>query len=102
MWKESKMANIAKTMPSQHDHAAPKFDGKPSSLTAFIDDLSQLTAACALSDQDKIKWTVCYAPSEDAKLWEMQATYETGNWEEFKKEIDALYPGSTPLQTLRH
>ena len=66
------MANIAKTMPSQHDRAAPKFDGKPSSLAAFIDDISQLAAACALSDQDKIKWTVRYAPSKDAELWEMQ------------------------------
>ena len=51
--------------------------------------------ACALSDQDKIKWTVHYAPSEDAELWEMQTNYETGNWEEFKKEIHALYLGST-------
>jgi hypothetical protein len=90
------MANTAtKTMPSQHDRAAPKFDGKPSSLTAFIDDISQLAVACALSDQDKIKWTVRYAPSEDAELWEMQPNYDIGNWEEFKKEIYALYPGST-------
>jgi hypothetical protein len=89
------MTTVPKTMPSRHDRAAPKFDGKPSSLAAFIDDISQLAAACALSDQDKIKWTVRYAPSEDAELWEMQTNYETGNWEEFKKEIHALYPGST-------
>ena len=82
-------------MPSRHDRAAPKFDGKPSSLAAFIDDISQLAAACALSDQDKIKWTVRYAPSEDAELWEMQPNYGTENWEEFKKELYALYPGST-------
>jgi len=86
---------VTKTMPSRHDRAAPKFDGKPSSLAAFIDDISQLAAACALTDQDKIKWTVRYAPSEDAELWEMQTNYETGNWEEFKKELHALYPGST-------
>ena len=84
-----------KTMPSRHDRAAPKFDGKPSSLDAFIDDICQLAVACALSDQDKIKWTVRYAPSEDAELWEMQAHYETDNWEEFKNELYALYPGST-------
>ena len=84
-----------KTMPSRHDRAAPKFDGKPSSLDAFIDDICQLAEACALADEDKIKWTVRYAPSEDAELWEMQAHYETDNWEEFKKEIYALYPGST-------
>ena len=89
------MATPAKTMPSWHDRAAPKFDGKPSSLAAFIDDISQLAAACALTDQDKIKWTVRYTPSEDAELWEMQTNYETGNWEEFKKELYALYPGST-------
>jgi len=73
------MAMPVKTMPSRHDRATPKFDGKPSSLPAFIDDISQLAAACALTDQDKIKWTVCYAPSEDAELWEMQTNYETGN-----------------------
>ena len=61
----------------------------------FIDNISQLAKACALSGGDKIKWTVRYAPSEDAELWEMQANYGTGNWEEFKKEIYALYPGST-------
>ena len=89
------MATVPKTMPSWHDCTMPKFDRKPSSLAAFIDNISQLAAACALTDQDKIKWTVCYAPSEDAELWEMQTNYEMGNWEEFKKEIHTLYPGST-------
>ena len=94
-WNKPEMTTVPKTMPSQHDCAAPKFNGKPSSLAAFIDDISQLAAACALSNQDKIKWTVRYTPSEDAELWEMQTNYETGNWEEFKKEIHAVYPGST-------
>jgi len=95
-WNKSKMATVVtKTMPSRHDRATPKFDGKPSSPAAFIDDISQLAAACEHTDQDKIKWTVRYAPSEDAELWEMQTNYETGNWEEFKKELHALYPGST-------
>ena len=84
-----------KTMPSRHDRAAAKFDGKPSSLAAFLDDITQLATASALTDQDKIKWTVRYAPSEDAERWEMQPSYEAGNWAEFQKEIHVLYPGST-------
>ena len=53
MWNKSKM--VTKTMLSQHDHAAPKFDRKTSSLDAFINDISQLAAACTLSEGDKIK-----------------------------------------------
>jgi len=84
-----------KTIPSRHDRAAPKFDEKPSSLAAFIDDISQLAAAspaCALTNQDKIKWTVRYAPSEESELWEMQASYENRTWAEFEKDLYGLYP----------
>jgi len=86
------MAMPVKTMPSRHDHAAPKFDGKPMSLSAFIDDINQLATACTLTDQDKIKWTVRYAPTDESELWEMQPSYATGD---FQKELYALYPGST-------
>jgi hypothetical protein len=89
------MSTPPKTMPSRHDRAAPKFDGKPSSLSAFLDDINQLATACSLTDRDKIKWTIRYAPSDESELWEMQPSYDNGTWVDFEKELYALYPGST-------
>ena len=95
-WNTPTMQPTAdKSMPSRHDRSAPKFDGKPSSLSAFLDDISQLAAACELNEKDKIRWTVRYAPGEKSELWEMLPAYKTEKWEDFEKQLYALYPGST-------
>ncbi|KIM37972.1 hypothetical protein M413DRAFT_30618 [Hebeloma cylindrosporum] len=94
-WNDTNMATPVKTMPSRHDRAAPKFDGKPKSLEAFLDDINQLSTACSLTNAEKIKWTVHYAPADESELWKMQPNYIAEKWEEFQKELYALYPGST-------
>ncbi|KIM45760.1 hypothetical protein M413DRAFT_7873 [Hebeloma cylindrosporum] len=52
------------------------------------------TATKTMLNEEKIKWTVQYAPTDESELWKMQPNYATGRWDEFQKEIYALYPGS--------
>ena len=82
------------SMPSRSHHAAPRFDGKSSSLSLFLDDVEYLAKTCGLSKKETIKWAIRYSPSIDRELWEMQESVETGNWERFKEEVYDLYPGS--------
>ena len=82
-------------MPSRSHHSAPKFDGKPSSLSPFLDEVEQLAKSCALSSKQTIEWAVRYAPNDERELWQMQEAAATEDWEQFKKEIYELYPGST-------
>lgn len=82
-------------MPSRSHHSAPKFDGKPASLSPFLDEVEQLGESCALSSKHTIKWAVRYAPNDKRELWQMQEAVGTDDWEQFKKEIFELYPGST-------
>jgi len=82
-------------MPSRSHHSAPKFDSKPASLSPFLDEVEQLAASCALSPKQTIEWAVRYAPNDERELWQMQEAVGTEDWEQFKKEIFELYPGST-------
>ncbi len=79
-------------MPGRHHPYAPKFDGTPTLLDIFFDDVEQLAKACNISGADKIAWTIRYAPIEDRELWEF---YRKGyTWQNFKAEIRTYYPGS--------
>lgn len=88
-------AAAAKTMPSRSHHSAPKFDGKPASLSIFIDEIELLAGSSGLSNKQTIEWTIRYAPSDERELWQLQNSVGTEDWEQFKKEIFDLYPGST-------
>ncbi|KAF8810009.1 hypothetical protein BYT27DRAFT_7092636, partial [Phlegmacium glaucopus] len=82
-------------MPGRNHHAAPKFDGRPASLSIFIDEIEQLAGTCKLSEKQTIDWTIRYAPNEERELWQMQDAVATSIWADFKKELFDLYPGST-------
>lgn len=82
-------------MPSRSHHSAPKFDSKPASLSPFLDEVEQLGQSCGLSSKQTIEWAVRYAPNDERELWQMQEAVATEDWEQFKKEIFELYPGST-------
>jgi gag-polyprotein putative aspartyl protease len=82
-------------MPSRSHHSAPKFDSKPASLSPFLDEVEQLAESCGLSNKQTIEWAVRYAPNDEKELWQMQEAVGTDDWEQFKKEIFELYPGST-------
>ena len=82
-------------MPGRNHHSAPKFDGKPASLSPFLDEIEQLAETCGLTPKQKIEWVIRYAPSDERELWQMQDSVGTDDWEKFKKELFELYPGST-------
>ena len=79
-------------MPSRLHHSAPKYDGNPALLYIFFDDIDQLAETCHLSESQKIKWAIRYAPSGDRELWEYFGTSST--WIDFQTNIRVLYPGS--------
>ena len=59
-----------------------------------MDDVKQIAQSCGLSAKQQIEWAVCYAPNI-RELWEMQKSVKTDNWDQFKKELFKLYPGSS-------
>ncbi|KAF8805113.1 hypothetical protein BYT27DRAFT_7104819, partial [Phlegmacium glaucopus] len=81
-------------MLSRYDPSVPKFDGKPSSLIRFLDEIAQLGTQHGLSQQELIIWTIRYAPDEEYKLWSMQTSVNMSNWANFKAELINLYPGA--------
>ncbi|KAF8816731.1 hypothetical protein BYT27DRAFT_7063348, partial [Phlegmacium glaucopus] len=81
-------------MPSRYDPSAPKFDGKPSSLIRFLDEIAQLGTQHGLSQRELIIWTIRYAPDEEYELWSMQTSANMSNWANFKAELINLYPGA--------
>jgi hypothetical protein len=85
----------AAKMPGCNHHSAPKFDGKPASLSPFLDEVEQLAEASELTPNQHIEWTIRYAPSDERELWQMQESVGTDDWSKFKKELFELYPGST-------
>ncbi|KAF8810507.1 hypothetical protein BYT27DRAFT_7220648 [Phlegmacium glaucopus] len=82
-------------MPGQNHHAAPKFNGRPASLSIFLDEIEQLAGACKLSEKQTIDWTIRYAPNEERELWQLQDAVTSSIWADFNKELFDLYPGST-------
>jgi hypothetical protein len=57
-----------------------------------------MAETCRLTQKQTIDWAVRYAPSEEHELWEMQEAVGTNDWEQFKKKLYDLYPGSTGEQ----
>lgn len=82
-------------MPTRNHHSAPKFDGKPASLSPFLDEVEQLAQGCGLTPKQHIEWAVRYSPNDERELWQLQSAVGTDDWEKFKKELFELYPGST-------
>ena len=85
----------ASKMPGRNHHSAPKFDGKPASLSPFLDEVEQLGEVSGLSPKQQIDWAIRYAPNEERELWQMQEAVGTDDWEQFKKELFELYPSSS-------
>jgi hypothetical protein len=93
--QSNEMAVPVIKMPGRNHHSAPKFDGKPTSLSPFLDEVDQLAESCGLTPKQTIEWVIRYAPSDERELWQMQESVGTDEWEKFKKELFELYPGST-------
>src|SRR5271170_6720166 len=88
-------AVVPMDMPGHSHPSAPKFDGKAASLSRFLSEIEHLAELCGITPKQKIDWTVRYAPNEEDELWKIQDSVGTDNWDQFKKELCDLYPGST-------
>ena len=88
------MAITSPFMPGRSHPSAPKFTGVPTHLDIFFDELEMLSQACKLTTEQRIRWTVLYAPAEDYELWKHAAQLTGDNWEWFTAQIYSFYPGS--------
>ena len=84
----------SKDMPSPYARDAPKFQSKkPKELNHYIQRLEELFAKYSIDDdKEKIKYLGAYADAHTEKEWETMSSYETGIFEDHKKEIIDSYP----------
>lgn len=85
----------AKTMPSKNHSSAPKFDGKASNLSLFLDEVETLAATCSLTPKQTIEWAIRYSPTESYELWSSLDAAKGNDWDAFKTELCSFYPGSS-------
>ena len=83
-----------RTMPSPGDRSAPRFDGHPPSLKRFFDEMDYLGNACGLSSTEKIQHTLRYLDFCEYETWRTCRSAQGFDWDAFKAEITALYPGA--------
>ncbi|KAF5348858.1 hypothetical protein D9756_009753 [Leucocoprinus leucothites] len=81
-------------MPSRNDRSAPKFDGYPPSLRRFFDEIDYLGNSSGLAPAEKIQHTLRYLEFREYETWRTCPSSRGTDWEAFKAEITALYPGA--------
>ena len=82
-----------RTMPSPGDWSAPRFDGHPPSLKHFFDEMDYLGNTYGLSSTEEIQHTLCYLDFYKYETWRTRRSAQGFDWNVFKAEITALYPG---------
>ncbi|KAJ7108921.1 hypothetical protein C8R43DRAFT_1139850 [Mycena crocata] len=87
-------------MPARGDRNAPQFDSqKPRELLRYFSDLQYLfDRALITNSTDKKKHATRFLKVEDQEVWETLEEYTdaTFTYDEFKKAVLALYPGTDP------
>ena len=76
---------------------APKFNGESDELPRFFEDMESVSEGLGLSDKEMMSWACRYVKRlSDEEVWKTTRAYVSarGTWEEFKKELFRLYPGS--------
>lgn len=81
-------------MPSPYDRNAPRFDGHPLSLGRFFGEIERLGRSCQLSPREMIEHTLAYLAWNEHNTWKELPAAAGSDWERFKQEIIAIYPGA--------
>ena len=83
-------------MPARNHHSAPQFNGTPSTLARFFEDVEIAAHDAALSEEETIIWATRYARREDSELWVALPAYSAVPkvYQDFKIAVLALYPGA--------
>ena len=83
------------SMPLQGSSKAPKFEGDPTDLVQFLEDVEFLCEDAQLSsDKDYIKWVTRYASHDEVELWKTVAPQVKDDWGLFKKVVLSFYLGA--------
>ncbi|KAI0949356.1 hypothetical protein AcW1_008990 [Taiwanofungus camphoratus] len=90
--------NAPPLMPPRGDRTSPTFDpDQPRTIRRYFQDLESLFVRCQIADEaTKKHWTTRYPPIDVSDLWESlpECSDVTKTYEDFKKEIRSLYPGT--------
>ena len=89
--------NRPSRMPMRGERRAPKFIGKAEELPRFFSDVENLAEEAELDDEEMVKWACRYVESvAEEETWKTARAYGSAKytWEDFKKEIFQMYPGS--------
>src|ERR1700675_3079252 len=88
------MSHYAFSMPPRGHSTAPKFDGDPLTLTAFLDEVETLCNEANINDSGKIMQSRRYAGRKEHKLWGYLPAASGRSFQAFRDTVMALYPGS--------
>ena len=93
------MTTPAATMPTRNERSSPSFSSAhPRELSRYFRELELLFKKFAVAaDADKKTWSTYYLSISDSDDWEMLPEFSdpVKTWEEFRKAVERMYPGST-------
>ena len=80
-------------MPSARSSKAPHFSGNDDDLLAeFLLEYEELADGCRLTSRQKVETIIRYVPRAVRHLWTMQPGYQAGDWDDFRDDLEDLYP----------
>ncbi|KAH6876764.1 hypothetical protein BKA70DRAFT_1448527 [Coprinopsis sp. MPI-PUGE-AT-0042] len=91
-------AKIKLTLPARNERRAPVWDEEPETLAQFFVEVEELMVECDVEAAEYIKSCLRYVPTQEIRYWKnIQKGLPEGkenDWEEFKKQVFEIYPGS--------
>ncbi|RDB24690.1 hypothetical protein Hypma_008151 [Hypsizygus marmoreus] len=81
-------------LPARGHSSALQFDGKPTALKRYFEDVTLLAKSGSLVGKEIIKIALQYVGPDKEDLWSPSAKEADENWDAFKKAITKLYPGA--------
>ncbi|KAG1855178.1 hypothetical protein DFJ58DRAFT_727615 [Suillus subalutaceus] len=87
------MSSAPFKMPLRGTDAAPKFNGTPTRLIPFCEDVELLADYAGLTAEQCIKAAIQYAPVDKSETWASRPTAKGKDWDKFVDAIKAMYPG---------
>jgi hypothetical protein len=92
-------------MPAKGHSAAPKFDDEPANLESYFTELEYQFDRCRINDPyDRKVQAVRYLDATPRRVWRGTDAFEDidASWEDFKRQIAKMYPGSGTEQVINH
>ncbi|RDB21239.1 hypothetical protein Hypma_011326 [Hypsizygus marmoreus] len=81
-------------LPARGHSSALQFNGKPTALKRYFEDVTLLAESGSLVGKEIIKIALQYVGPNEEDLWSPSAKEADEDWDAFKKAITKLYPGA--------